>query len=372
MARDADVNAIVKWATTGGNNDSSLGGLTRAEGWPDSYSMLGSGDLPRRETFNQLFRELSGAIVELNERGVLGWNSAVAYTHRAYTAGSDGYLYTSVQDSTNVDPVSDADNSHWRRIWPPDYNDKFRVAVGNNQTGAISASLTAPQIVELHNVNHVRPAAHVIRLATNRIETRLRPLAVAISDIANGAQSEPYPEVYTGGYFGGLRLHATGSTNLYSNNAPIYVTWNSTDGEFQFTPEAQEIGAPVGIALFADAADNGLYDVVLDFGFLALAASQFSPAAVGRIDLVPTVPVFYGRGVSSVTDQGVGDVRVNHETRIDENYRTVVTGIEDVQGRIEYTDAGQTSMDLNVYSSAGTPRDAKIAFALYGRVNPAP
>ena len=117
MPRDAESLKIQKWADTGDRTDPDASSLTpplvRVTGWPASFSRVG-GNAPRRRVFNQLFRELSGMAVELNEHGgLLEWDTNVSYIHPAFVCGSDNDLYASVQDSTGIDPTTDSDDSHW-------------------------------------------------------------------------------------------------------------------------------------------------------------------------------------------------------------------------------------------------------------------
>ena len=53
--------------------------------------------------------------MEINVHGAgLEWDSSISYEHPALVTGSDALLYVSVQDSTNVDPVTDSGESHWK------------------------------------------------------------------------------------------------------------------------------------------------------------------------------------------------------------------------------------------------------------------
>ena len=55
--------------------------------------------------------------VEINVHGAgLEWDSSISYEHPALVTGSDALLYVSVQDSTNVDPVTDSGESHWKPL----------------------------------------------------------------------------------------------------------------------------------------------------------------------------------------------------------------------------------------------------------------
>ena len=92
--------------------------LTFTDGYEETYAE-NDGQKKTREQENWFNRLLTAIAVELNTKGAgLDWDSAVAYDHTAYVTGTDGVLYQSVQDSTNVDPVTDTDNSHWQRLVP--------------------------------------------------------------------------------------------------------------------------------------------------------------------------------------------------------------------------------------------------------------
>ena len=122
MARDSDALLIRKWSESGDTSTPESQSITRSIGWGASYSQAG-GDLPEREVFNQLLKELTALAVEINERGILDWSSSLTYTHPAIVFGSNSTIYLSVQNSTNVDPTTDADRSHWRPFtgagWSP-------------------------------------------------------------------------------------------------------------------------------------------------------------------------------------------------------------------------------------------------------------
>ena len=116
MARDADALKIEKWAATGDIEDPEARGLDRSVGWPADYSQPG-GRQPSREVFNELHREQTALGVEINVHGAgLEWDASISYEHPAWVTGSDGRLYSSVQDSTDADPVGDDDESHWRPL----------------------------------------------------------------------------------------------------------------------------------------------------------------------------------------------------------------------------------------------------------------
>ena len=125
MVRDADAKQIAKWAASGDVATPESRGLARATGWPSSYSQTG-GNLPSREVFNQLLRELTALAVELNTRGMLDWDSGITYVHPAFVVGTDGNLYVSVQNSQGVNPVTDSAAGSWRPYnasgWSPAYS----------------------------------------------------------------------------------------------------------------------------------------------------------------------------------------------------------------------------------------------------------
>ena len=116
MARDPDALKIGKWAATGDVEDPEDGGIDRSIGWDISHSQPG-GSLPKREHLNELHREETALGVEINVHGAgLEWDASISYEHPALVTGSDAVLYVSVQDSTNVDPANDSDQSHWKPL----------------------------------------------------------------------------------------------------------------------------------------------------------------------------------------------------------------------------------------------------------------
>ncbi len=119
MARDPDALKISKWAAIGDVQDPEDGGIDRSIGWDISHSQPG-GSLPKREHINELHREETALGVEINVHGAgLEWDSSISYEHPALVTGSDALFYVSVQDSTNVDPVTDSGESHWKPLNTP-------------------------------------------------------------------------------------------------------------------------------------------------------------------------------------------------------------------------------------------------------------
>ena len=116
MPRDADSLRIRKWAADGNVTTPEDAGLDRSLGWTSEYSQPG-GSLPQREVFNQLEREITALGEEVNKHGAgLPWDASIAYEHPALVTGSDGDFYMSLEDSTNVDPTTDGDTSHWEKV----------------------------------------------------------------------------------------------------------------------------------------------------------------------------------------------------------------------------------------------------------------
>lgn len=314
MALDADVNRIVKWAgSADANVDTNVAGLTRAQGWGSTYSVVGSGDYPQRLVFNQLFRELTAAAVELNTRGLLGWHTAVAYTHPAITMGSDGELYLSQQNSTGVDPTSDSDQSHWRALAAEaDANTARSIGVHANNGAAFTASLAAPTFARIQNVTTSDPdGTGSPRVRINVAAENQLPYLVIDSIPTGSSIPLPYPRIYTGGYFENLRLHAAGS-NQFGIGAPIYLRWTGSAWEFS-TSE----GFLCGTSLFSSIDNSGRYDVILDIE-AGWSARQILQSGIGTIPVWATVDVsgaspdlIASDGLASITSVSAGTVRLN-------------------------------------------------------------
>lgn len=122
MARDDEAKRIGTdltnaWAASGDRSlpASESPAIARSVGWTDTYEGV-SGEPLSRELVNQMFREIYGIAIEINAHGLLEWDADLAYQHPTMVFGSDSTVYLSVQNSTNVDPVSDSDNSHWQSI----------------------------------------------------------------------------------------------------------------------------------------------------------------------------------------------------------------------------------------------------------------
>ena len=138
MARDTDSLLVRKWAATSSLVQTpEAAGLTRSVGLPASY---GTTDFLPLEVFNQLWREITGAAMELGEHGILPWHTGQSYPHNpiSLVIGSDGELYKSVQASggslTSQDPTTDNSDTYW---------EAFAIAVANSSTTARGIIRTA-------------------------------------------------------------------------------------------------------------------------------------------------------------------------------------------------------------------------------------
>ena len=117
MARDADALLLRKWASADGAvvETPEDAGLDRDVGFPASYGV----DMARSVgLWNQQRREVTALFVELAEHGVLPWHADQRYEHPAWTTGSDGRLYRSVQASGGAspsqNPATDTSTVYWR------------------------------------------------------------------------------------------------------------------------------------------------------------------------------------------------------------------------------------------------------------------
>ena len=138
MARDSDALKVRKWAATSSLVQTpEAAGLTRATGLPASY---GTTDFLALEVFNQLWREITGAAVEVGQHGLLPWHTGQSYPHDpiSLVIGSDGELYKSVQASggslTSQDPTTDTSDTYW---------EAFAISVANSSTTARGIIRTA-------------------------------------------------------------------------------------------------------------------------------------------------------------------------------------------------------------------------------------
>ena len=118
MPRNPEALKVRAWgpaATTKQSPEDA--GLDRNTGWPDAY---GLDQFPPLGVFNQFWLELTSALVEIAQRGVLEWHTDQAFLHPCFCIGSDNRLYTSVQDSggtnTAQDPTTDTGNTYWRPL----------------------------------------------------------------------------------------------------------------------------------------------------------------------------------------------------------------------------------------------------------------
>ena len=90
--------------------------------WDDGYeepSGQPDGPPPTREQANKIWYHSTGLVDESKKGTILDWDSRLTYSIRARVVGSDNNGYRAIQASTNVDPTTDTDNSHWERTVPP-------------------------------------------------------------------------------------------------------------------------------------------------------------------------------------------------------------------------------------------------------------
>ena len=120
---DAEALKIRKWADSGDRTDPDSTTLTpplsRATGWPASFSSE-SGNTPRREVVNQLFREVTGAVVDMIQQGILEYDDGVDYVAGAFCQ-FEGDPYKAVTangpSTSTVSPGDDAQTT-WERFEP--------------------------------------------------------------------------------------------------------------------------------------------------------------------------------------------------------------------------------------------------------------
>ena len=109
MARDPESLKIEKWAESGDRTnpeDRSSPALVRVDGYPASFSQV-LGDTPAREVWNQILREVSGMLLELNQRGaLLEWDDEISYLHPAHVIGSDNRIYQSQRNNLDKNPTT--------------------------------------------------------------------------------------------------------------------------------------------------------------------------------------------------------------------------------------------------------------------------
>lgn len=382
MGLDADVNRIAKWAADAdGNVDFNLAGLDVGQGWGPTYSVIGSGDEPQRLVFNALFRILTAGLAELNARGMLGWHADVDYVHPAVVLGSDGLIYASVQNSTNVNPTSDTDYSHWRP--------QNALATGgysweisrNNVSGGIDASLNAPAFAHFQNVGDFTTGALTRTGTIINSASQSDPPLLVLDDISSGDQSAPYPVVYTGGVFSRLRLHPSQTEFEFANNGFIYLDWNSTDSTWEFTADRpHRYPTPVGMVLFSTTltpnhADQGRYDCIIGdliqwhvTNHESWNLSRRAPALWARVNQVTQTPRL-SYGISSVADDGTGRTEVTFDPTFGtiSAIAPVVTGRHLQSGFVEILSQSATSIDVLCRTSSAAAQDADFAIAVLSR-----
>ena len=119
---DSESKKIEKWADVGDRtdpDDASLNPtLTRATGWPATFSAT-DGETIRRRVTNQLFRELTGMAVDTRDEGVLGWDAEIDYLQDAITKVGAALYSASVATgpgTSNATNPTTAGQTVWVRV----------------------------------------------------------------------------------------------------------------------------------------------------------------------------------------------------------------------------------------------------------------
>ena len=120
MARVADSKLIRPWASAGDRTrpEARSPALTRAQGWPLVYSQA-DGENPSRQVFNQIFYEITSMLHELNQHGVLEWDTEIEYIHPCavlHTVGNRSQIFLSLADNVGVEPGGTGSGGTWRTI----------------------------------------------------------------------------------------------------------------------------------------------------------------------------------------------------------------------------------------------------------------
>ena len=90
---------------------------------------------PDSADFNQAQYLLGRFIEQLEEQGILSWNTNTSYTANAFVIASDGALYKAVRDNTGQDPTTDTGDD-WEEFGGGD----FLPLTGGTLTGPLSIS----------------------------------------------------------------------------------------------------------------------------------------------------------------------------------------------------------------------------------------
>ena len=182
MPRDADGVGIQKWASSGDTATPESQGLTQAAGWTPSYSASG-GDTPQREVFNWQELRATAFMRDVEEHGLLEWDTGLAYVHPALVMGSDGLVYLSVQNSTGQDPTSDTSDTYWES-----FGQLANDSVGGSQLADGSVGTRHLGNGAVTNAKLGADAVTTGNLADGAVdEARLANSAVTNSKLANGA-----------------------------------------------------------------------------------------------------------------------------------------------------------------------------------------
>ncbi len=99
MSRDTEALKIRPWADAGQREIPELKSdpISRDTGWTLEYALPG-GPTISRPLMNQMFREITGMLAEVNTSGIPAWSPWVSYVHVAFVRWRGG-LYRSLCDS---------------------------------------------------------------------------------------------------------------------------------------------------------------------------------------------------------------------------------------------------------------------------------
>ena len=126
MVSDAykDIIADGAWASSSSADKETPAdlGITRADGYPVAYEIIGSGKEPERTGFNQRFFEWTSAAIDIAATGVPAWDAEVNYTPASdaacFTTTSTGLHLTRTNTGPAYGNATDPD-AVGQQVWRP-------------------------------------------------------------------------------------------------------------------------------------------------------------------------------------------------------------------------------------------------------------
>ena len=146
MARDVDSLLLRKWAADPSalTETPESEGLDRSVGFPAPY---GIDEFVPLQVWNKIWKEITGSIYEMYQRGIPEWHTLQTYLHPCNVVGSDGEIYESTNPSGDPNPSQDPTTDTSHAYWQPFLFDLIASAT-QIEAGSSDSLLVSPDRLE--------------------------------------------------------------------------------------------------------------------------------------------------------------------------------------------------------------------------------